>query len=62
VQSESAPHHSAMLGADIPNAEVIGHNRETALGLFRLPQKRSRGGQHSQTACKQLASFHSFPL
>ncbi len=51
----SASHHAVMVGANVPDADVIGHDDENVrlLGL-RLcrsgcPEKRCRSGQHNQS-------------
>src|SRR5271169_2252769 len=64
----SAPHHAAMVGTDIPNANIISHDADDVwfLGL-RLrrsccSENRHRNGQHSQKASNEVACFHSFSL
>jgi hypothetical protein len=56
-------HHAVMVGANLSNADVIGHDDENVrFLLLRLSRSgcRRRSGQHGQNASNQGASFHSF--
>src|SRR5271170_3654696 len=65
----STSHHAAVVGAKIPDADVIAHNDNDiwffALRLNRsgCPKKRHRSSKHGgESAANQVAWFHDFFL